>query len=580
MGKSIDIYSAITNLPDSLITPQIYQAAVEEGNIKVLNVLPEEYLTEENINNIIQKTDKDGYSWHSFNLSNIPLVARTQAICETAVKKEKDNYKHVPEDKRTTGMLCNLIVSASNYLNFMSLVPEQTWNNDAVYEGIRSIYYGTSSNRNSDKKEDEMRMIQAFLYHVPTHLKGMSLYLGLFDTSMNVRDIDSLTPDRFKDGSYYLAMAKRSIKSVPLNKIGYDVMLGAIKSDKNHESDFWGDWREKNTYIKEKMIELLDSKMVDAILKRWPDKLSSLPEKYQTKKRLLLALGTEKDSRMGSNIYSGFDVKKFDTDICKAIIKLEEYNTPEFSPEIWTPEFGQYCIENAKKYRWFDKMPQELQTQEIADAVIEQSIYNISHVRPDLISYDMAVKAYLETDSWNNNRKLEEYVPKHYLDDFVLETGLPKEFFGGETSYSDVKDKHKKFTYFTVGECYIGYYEDKDGSYTYNRLIMTRRSPMTIKPAIVFNRTVGTFHKTWLEKMVSDNDSQFIKPEIQKGLKGQQLNLYMGVKQVDVVSNIKINAHTFLGETICYSGSYMQRNNLEELKAELAEVLEQQLVEA
>jgi hypothetical protein len=237
-------------------------------------------------------------------------------------------------------------------------------------------------------------------------------------------------------------------------------------------------------------------------------------------------------------------------------------------------------MENAKKYNWFEAMPQELQTQDIVDTVIEQSICDIRHVRPDLISYDMAVKAYLEMDDWNNHRRLGEYVPKHYLDDFVLETGLPKEFFGGEASYCDVKENHKKFTYFTVGECYIGYYEDKDGRNIYNRLIMTRRSPMTIKPAIVFNRTVGTFHKTWLEKMVSDNDPQFIKPEVQKGLKGQQLNLYTGVKQVDMVSDIKIYAHTFMGETICYSGSYIQRNNLNELKAELTEVLEQQLVVA
>jgi len=579
MGKSIDIYSAITNLPDSLITPQIYQAAIEEGNIKILNILPEEYLTEENISNIIQKTDKDGYSWHSFNLSNIPLATRTPVICETAVKKDKNNYMHVPQDKRTAGMLCELMVSASNYLNFMPLVPEQTWNNDAVYECMRSIYYGTSSSRNSDKKEDEMRMIQAFLYYVPVRLKTAALYLGLFDSSMSIRDINFLMPDKFKDEKYYLTMARKSIGSVPLLKIDYDIMLGAIKSEKNHESDFWGNWREKNTDIKEKMLELLDSKMADEILKRWPDKLSSLPEKYQTKKRLLLALASKKDTK-SSDIYSGFDTKKFDSDICKAIIKLGEYNTPEFAPEIWTPEFVQFCMENAKEYNWFDKMPQELQTQEIADAVIGRSIYNISHVRPDLISYDIAVKGYLETNSRNDKQELGEYVPKHYLDDFVLETGLPKEFFGGETSYSKVKDKHNKFTYFAVGECYIGYYEDKDGSYTYNRLIMTRRSPMTIKPSIVFNRTVGTFHKTWLEKMVSDNDFQFIKPEIQKGLKGQQLNLYMGVKQVDTVSDIKIYAHTFLGETICYSGSYMHRDNLEELKADLTEKLEQQLVEA
>ena len=44
MGK--EIYTAIANLPEHLVTPEIARAAVEEGNLKLLDCLPHRYLTE------------------------------------------------------------------------------------------------------------------------------------------------------------------------------------------------------------------------------------------------------------------------------------------------------------------------------------------------------------------------------------------------------------------------------------------------------------------------------------------------------------------------------------------------------
>ena len=84
--KHIDIYDAINSLPDELITPEIYKAGIKEGNIKLLDLLPEEYLTEDNINAILD-SENNKYSWHTFSLSAIPEKARTQKVCEIAVEK-------------------------------------------------------------------------------------------------------------------------------------------------------------------------------------------------------------------------------------------------------------------------------------------------------------------------------------------------------------------------------------------------------------------------------------------------------------------------------------------------------------
>ncbi len=159
----------------------------------------------------------------------------------------------------------------------------------------------------------------------------------------------------------------------------------------------------------------------------------------------------------------------------------------------------------------------------------------------------------------------------------MMDTGLPKEFFGGETSFSGLKENYKNYSYFVAGDCYVGFYADKDYGNTYNRVIMTRRTPMQIKPSIVLNRTVSTFHKTWLEKIISDNDPQFAKPQVEKGVKGKQVNLYMGVRFIETYHNVKIYAHTFLGETVMYTAGYMERNTLGEIRTAITESQEKEV---
>jgi hypothetical protein len=568
--KQTDIYKAIKNLPDNLITTEIWEAAIEEGQIQILNVLPAKYLTEENINKVLDKNT--GYSWESFKLSSIPEQCRTQKICDAAVGKSLENYLIVPDDKKTNDMLLEIMGSAERYIHFLPSVPEATWDENAVYKGIRSIYNSGSSNNRyyssaSADKETQMKLIQILLAYVPEPIKTKPFYFGLFSLSMNVMDINFLVPNKFLKTDYYLEMAKKSIKYVPVEKLNYETIKAALLSENNHETDFWGGWN-CNSKVKEPMLELMDAEMADIVIGKWPTKLSEIPVEFQTKSRLIAALNSRKEgSRDADRIYGSFDIKTFDDDICRAIVRQEEYTCPEFAPEIWTQDFVDYCIENASSFYWFKQMPKELQTQEIVNKAMDASIRNIKYVETQFISYETAVTVFRYCNSWDKNKhEYREHTPKHYLDDFNMETGLPREFFGGETTYSKLKDGRDNYKYCQIGECYIGFFIDKDGRDEYNRLVMTRRTPMQIRPSIIFSRTIGTFHKTWLEKLVADNDPQFAKPQVEKGLKGKQVNLYMGVRFLETYEDEKIYAHSFLGETVMYTADYMERSTLDKIR--------------
>ena len=63
---NFSICTAIANLPVSLLTSEIIKAGVEEGNIRLLDCLPVEFMTMENIQRILQKS---GDGWSSFSLS-------------------------------------------------------------------------------------------------------------------------------------------------------------------------------------------------------------------------------------------------------------------------------------------------------------------------------------------------------------------------------------------------------------------------------------------------------------------------------------------------------------------------------
>lgn len=554
MSKTIDICKAIQNLPDELITPEIYKAGIREGQIEILNLLPPEYLTQENINTVI---DRKKYSWSGYDLNRIPENARTTRICEVAVEKKTSNFLEVPIGKRTTSMLKCLVSDAASLLHYFPEVPTGTWDEESVYTGISSIYrsgestgygYRGYSGGSSDKKM-QMRMIQVFLYYVPENLKSMSFYLRLFtQTGMDIKHIDFLTPGKFKKHSYYVEVSKKDIKAVPTNKLTSAILKIALLSDKNSIHIFF----DEKKGIKEKMFELMDDEMAEIVLKKSPAYLNNLPKKFQTRNRLILALENYSESSYNlDRVYSKYDTAKFDTDICKALVK-KDGKCPEFAETIWRQDFVDFCLENAPSFEWFKQMPARFQTLDMVNKAVRHSLWKLEYVLPEFISFDIAAEAFRSKSSYNGF-EYRKFVPAHYLNNFKMETGLPVEFFAGERTYSELRERREDYTYCIVGNCYIGYFVDQDSRNKYPRLIMTRRTPLQIQPSIVFSRVIGTYHATWLEKLVADNDPQFEKPAVDKGLKGKQVNTYMGVRLVETVDGVKIYAHSFLGENIKYT---------------------------
>ena len=66
------------------------------------------------------------------------------------------------------------------------------------------------------------------------------------------------------------------------------------------------------------------------------------------------------------------------------------------------------------------------------------------------------------------------WVSKHFISEFVKQTGLSEKFYGGERSLLTLKNNHEDYTYCKIGNTYIGfYYTDKYNPNT-ARLIMTR----------------------------------------------------------------------------------------------------------
>lgn len=68
----------------------------------------------------------------------------------------------------------------------------------------------------------------------------------------------------------------------------------------------------------------------------------------------------------------------------------------------------------------------------------------------------------------------------------------------------------------------------------------------------MFDVPVGTFHRTWLEKIVAENDPRFVKPRVDKALKAVQAVCYYGVEKLKDLNRTEIFRNTFMGETIGY----------------------------
>jgi hypothetical protein len=544
-----NITTAMAYLPAALITPEIVAAAIEEGQIELLNHLPEQYLTEDNINTLVSE---DKSYWGHFDLDRLPASCRNQAVCNCAVKKHKDNYRHVPDELKTRAMLDELIGSTKKNLHLLMFVPVNHWDKAVIYKGIDSLYrehsYSYSRNRysynNESNTNNSMRLIQVLLSFVPSTLKNCKFYHDFFvHTQLSAQDIRFLIPSKYKDDRYYLLLSQKDFGLIPEDKYSYRIFLEAMNG--SNRSSIYDRLKDEN--IRKKFVEYMDDELADASVKHSPAYFEKLPEQFQTAKRILLVIENNPDYYHYDSLIGDYNQKLLTKEVCRALVKHRTM-LPQFPDKIWNEEFANFCMENATSFHWFEQMPQRLQTQEIVNRVVESLTNYVQYVHPSFINSHLAMKIYRE------KRDLKQYLPEKYFSDFLETTGFPEEFFGGETTFADIKNNRKDYTYCQIGKTYIGFYRNERYRDSASYLIMTRTSLDGAQPEIVFNRRVGSFHKTWLEKMLADYDHDFVKPTVSKALKELQTNMYCGVEPAGQKDGIELFHSTFQREIIGFTG--------------------------
>ena len=543
MKQNIEIYKAIANLPQELITPEIAAAGIEEGDIKLLDHLPHKYLTSEIILGIIKKNEKS-YCWQSFELSSIPVKLRTQEVSDFAVNKDLSNFPDVPAEYRSQLMLEKIVSDIDKGIKYLHLMPKTLWNMSLVYVGINDAYSCHSQSYNHRGRyyssgTNDIKMVQAFLTFVPEAIKNRQFYYGLFtNTKLSSEHIDLITPLKHKSRRYYLQMATRKFSLIPEKHYCYEIFMAAMaENSQTHISTLLSD------PIKSHMLACMDDAMADRVVTVSAGNFKDLPKNFQTSKRLILAI----DSFTGSYGYNLVDDSYrhlFTKSVCQAFIRKDS-DYPEFPKTMWTPDFVEYCLQYGSSFNWFKQMPAHLQTRDIVYKALDKCLSNLPYVRPELISLEQAQEMFRDSEYTH------QHIPEHFYTDFIEKTGLPKGFFGGETSFQSIRSNKGNYRYCKLGHCYLGIYQyERYGSPS--RLIMTRRTPYSMRPEVVFDRTIGTYHSTWLEKLIADYDPCFTKPVITKGLKEYQVNAYYGIEKVETYRGLTIYRNTLLGAETGY----------------------------
>ena len=333
-------------------------------------------------------------------------------------------------------------------------------------------------------------------------------------------------------------MATREFSLIPEKHYCYEIFMAAMaENSQTHISTLLSD------PIKSYMLACMDDTMADRVVTVSAGNFKDLPKNFQTSKRLILAI----DSFTGSYGYNLVDNSYrhlFTKSVCQAFIRKDR-DYPEFPKTIWTPDFVEYCLQYGSSFNWFKQMPAHLQTRDIVYKALDKCLSNLPCVRPELISLEQAQEMFRDSEYTH------QHIPEHFYTDFIEQTGLPKGFFGGETSFQSLRSNKGNYRYCKLGHCYLGIYQhERYGSPS--RLIMTRRTPYSMRPEVVFDRTIGTYHSTWLEKLIADYDPCFTKPVIAKGLKEYQVNAYYGIEKVENYKGLTIYRNTLLGAETGY----------------------------
>ena len=530
MYKSIKV--ALEYLPEEFVTQEMVNEAVKCKDVEVLSYIPQRFLNTQLIEQVIANCDN---CWHSFKLKHIPEECRTESVCAYAVKKSWRNIYAVPTHIMTREMALKVVQNCAGDLDIISAIPAHIWDNELAIEAMVSLIGNV--HRIGDYTNAIMR-VEIVLGCLPASLKTQELFTAMLQReALDVLCVDRATPTKFKNKLYYQYLAKRDLSMVPHKYISYEVLYAAVFSEHNNKVH--------NEYVLGHYLHLLDDRLVDQLVRRYAYVFKTLPDKFRTAKRLVLALdSSSRDSYTLINTEDSKDSRLLTVEVCKAFVRRGG-SCPTFPQKVWTRKFVEYCEENCKSYQWFEQMPTEFQTPKNTQAAFDYNSYNIRYFLKRFITPAMAKSVYRENyyNCW---------VPKHFISEFVKQTGLSEKFYGGERPLLTLKNNHEDYTYCKIGNTYIGfYYTDKYNPNT-ARLIMTRAESRYCKPSRVFECGVSTFHRTWLEKIVAENDPLFEKPKVDKSLRSVQALGYYGVEKIKDIKRTEIFRNTFLGETIGY----------------------------
>lgn len=530
MYKSIKV--ALEYLPEEFVTQEMVNEAVKCKDVEVLSYIPQRFLNTQLIEQVIANCDN---CWHSFKLKHIPEECRTESVCAYAVKKSWRNIYAVPTHIVTREMALKVVQNCAGDLDILSAIPAHIWDNELAIEAMVSLIGNV--HRIGDYTNAIMR-VEIVLGYLPASLKTQELFTAMLQReALDVLCVDRATPTKFKNKLYYQYLAKRDLSMVPHKYISYEVLYAAVFSEHNNKVH--------NEYVLGHYLHLLDDRLADQLVRRYAYVFKTLPDKFRTAKRLVLALdSSSRDSYILINTEDSKDSRLLTVEVCKAFVRRGG-SCPTFPQKVWTRKFVEYCEENCKSYQWFEQMPTEFQTPKNTQAAFDYNSYNIRYFLKRFITPAMAKSVYRENyyNCW---------VPKHFISEFVKQTGLSEKFYGGERSLLTLKNNHEDYTYCKIGNTYIGfYYTDKYNPNT-ARLIMTRAESRYCKPSRVFECSVSTFHRTWLEKIVAENDPLFEKPKVDKSLRAVQALGYYGVEKIKDIKRTEIFRNTFLGETIGY----------------------------
>lgn len=582
MRKSIT--TAVQYLPEHLLTDDIVSAAVSEGDVELLDYLPEKYLTSDLIFGIILSKNIKEHYFGSFDLGRIPLTARTKEVCLVAVKYNLGNFPHIPAEHRSTELMEILVRSAEKTMHLISQMPADAWSYEFVITGIKSIIsasyrsnYTPRSHRYTGQTylaSAAIEDIQIFLSLVPANYKTQKLYMEFFKLKpLSSKDVSFLIPPKYKQHDYYLTLAKINFSLVPESRYSYEHFVLALGPDSKMDIYDFGE----NEKAKTRILEVMDDTMADLIIDKSPSFFPKLPKKFRTTKRLKNAL-----EKYSGNSYMRGWIKQEDSllltpSVCRLFVK-RGFELPECTPKvIWNAEFVDYCIENGTPSMWLDKMPKELMTQKLADYLINYDGRYITDVPQEFITYDHAVKVHREYLEDNRLEQIEKYIPLRYYQEFTHKTGLPKEFFGGEVSLQSLRETRGMYTYCKLGKSYLGIYCTGRWQNETYRIVLTRHSSASIYPQQVFDKAVQTFHVTWLEKLIADNDPQYQKPTVNSELKDLLINPYYTLVEDSTYKDCTIYRNVLLGGTANYAvrlnGAAVPRYSIEEMKMAIDESL-------